>query len=289
LLGVTVSIALCLVFMLLMRLPPLERSGEGKVAQTARQTLEHSLEQLEEGKAAQTAQHPLAPSEDGEDVRDSRPSRAPNFVNELREGLRIILKDSLIVRLIIFSPVFNFAIIPLWDLVLLFFLRGELGMSVEHFGLFMALQSVANVLAALVIAKIYTDERVLRFIRFEPFFLLGCMAILVGAACLAPFAPLWAIVALSFIGSNLIGLAANFYLVGKTTLIQKRVAKDKQSRVFSLNRLTGLVAIPIGNFVFGLVVEGFGVLAALGLACVCIISMFFIVRPLSLSMLEPKE
>jgi predicted MFS family arabinose efflux permease len=159
-------------------------------------------------------------------------------------------------------------------------------MDVVPFSLFMALQSVTNVIAAIVVAKIYTDEQALRFIRFTPIYLLVCMAFLVTATLIAGLAPLWTVIALSFIGSNLISVAASFYVVGKNTMIQKRVVKERQSRVFSINRVTGLVAMPVGNFIYGLVVEGFGVLAALALTCVGVVCMFAIVRPLRLAMLK---
>jgi MFS family permease len=282
LLGVTISFIVCLVFMLLLRLPAMERSEAGDAVHTER----HPAKQAENGEDVRTEHHPQKQGARGEAVREGRAPRTTGFIAELREGLQVVLKDSLIARLLLFAPAFNFALFPLWDLVLLFFLRGELGMDVAHFGAFMAFQSVATVAASLGIAKIYTDARVVRFIRLEPPFLLGCVAILIVAVFLAPFVPLWVVVVLAFIGSNLVSIAANVFVVGKNTLIQKRVAKGKQSRVFSINRLTALAAMPIGNFVFGLVVEGFGVFAALLLSCVGVIGMFFIARPLKLSMLD---
>lgn len=210
---------------------------------------------------------------------------APHFLNELVEGALIILQDKLILRLLLVSPIFHFLFIPLWDLVFLFFLRGDMGLGVTTFGIFMAAQSISDVIAALIAAKFYTDDRALRFFRVMPWVLFSSMAVIFASALFASAFSLWSVLALSFIGSNVIAVVFCFYMIGKNTLVQKRVDSEKQSRVFAINRLTGLAMVPIGNSFFGLAVEHFGVVVTMLAIGIGALFILLVVRPLKVSWL----
>jgi hypothetical protein len=211
-----------------------------------------------------------------------------HFFNEFVEGALIILQDKLVLRILIISPIFHFLFIPLWDLVFLFFLRGDMGMGVTTYGIFMAAQSVSDILAALIAAKLYTDVRAIGFFRVMPWVLFGSMVIIFASAVFASVMPMWLVLVLAFIGSNVIAVVFCFYMISKNTLVQKRVGMEKQSRVFSINRLTGLVMVPIGNSFFGLAVEHFGVVITMVFIGIGSLFILFAVRPLRASWLTDE-
>ncbi|MDR1422406.1 MAG: MFS transporter [Coriobacteriales bacterium] len=203
-------------------------------------------------------------------------------LHEFVEGLRLVVKDGFLLRLLLLSPLINMLVVPVWDLILLFFARGELGLSPIAYGIFSSLQSLANIIMAPIVAKLYHDRWALQFVRISPLLIMAFMLLIALSMLLAQTAPLAVVLALAFAGSSLVGVTTGIYVIGKNTFIQKQVAMGMQSRIFSLNRLMALLALPLGNLVFGFVVEGFGTLAAILVGGAGIALVYLVTRQLRL-------
>ena len=198
------------------------------------------------------------------------------FFQEVTLGARLVAKDRLLLVMFILSPAFNFFCVPIWDVVLLFFARGDLGLEPIPYGIFSSVQAVGDLIIALVVATLYTDDRALRFLRLVPLTFAASIAIMLLAGFMVSSTPLIAVLIVTGLGSAFMAMMATIFVICKNTLVQKRVANENLSRVFSVNRVTALIALPFGNLAFGFFVEYLGYQGSLAISIVAVLALFIL-------------
>ena len=237
---VIVFIALGLVFILGLRLPPIKRL--------------HTLDRTKTGLAS--------------------------LASDLAVGVRLILRDRLVLVLFILAPLFNFFCVPIWEISLLYFVRGDLGMDAIFFGVFSSLQAVGDVVIALVIAKIYSDGRAFRFIRRYPLLVAASLGVILLGGFLLGLAHPYPVLVLVFIGSSCMAMLATYFIICRNTMVQKRIAQDAQSRVFSICRLASMLAFPLGGLVYGFLTEHSGLVGSVVVSLIGMSAAWFLTRRL---------
>ncbi|MCL2883403.1 MAG: hypothetical protein FWF30_02895, partial [Coriobacteriia bacterium] len=190
------------------------------------------------------------------------------FLAEITLGVRVVLKDRTLLIIFIVSTAFNFFCVPIWDVVLLFFARGDLGLGPIGYGVFSSVQAIGDLVIAFVAAQYYTDARALRFLRICPVAFVAALAIMLVSGFIAGHAPLPVVLVVAAFGSAVLAMMATIFIISRNTIIQKRVREDNLARVFSVSRMTALVALPLGNLAFGFLVAHSGYLGSLTVSIV---------------------
>ncbi|MDR2197828.1 MAG: MFS transporter [Coriobacteriales bacterium] len=183
-------------------------------------------------------------------------SARPRVLLDLKQGLSVIAKNKLLVYLVLVAPfLLNFFNVPVFDMVLVFYVRGTLGISPAGFSLFMALLAAAGVICAALAGKVYSDRRAVRFVSVMPVLVIGSMAVVLFSILATRLAAPALLLTMSFLACSVISATVGLFGIAQNTITQKTVSLDTLSRVMSFKRLSGLTAVPLGNLVFGLIIQ----------------------------------
>jgi MFS family permease len=202
------------------------------------------------------------------------------FVTDLTLGVRLLVRDRLLLVVFVVAIMFNFFSAPVWDVDLLYFVRGSLGYDSILYGVFSALQALGDLVAAIVVAKIYADSWAFTYIRRFPVLMAGALLVVLLAGLLHGLTPAWLVLVVAFIGGSLMAVATTIFFICRNTMVQQRVAQDAQSRVFAVNRWIGMLAFPFGCFISGLMMSSIGFVGSVTVSIVGTAVAFLLSRRL---------
>ncbi|MDR1422136.1 MAG: MFS transporter [Coriobacteriales bacterium] len=202
--------------------------------------------------------------------------------HDMKQGFSIIFSNRLLGYLLIAGPfLLNFFNVPIFDLILVFFVRGSLGVSPEGYGMFTALLAVGGVVCSLIAGKLYSDRRALAFVKVMPLLVAGGMLFILLTVNGTQFMPYAVLLGITFLACSVISAVVGLFGIAQNTIAQKNVDIDALSRVLSIKRLCALTAVPLGNLAFGAIVESVGLGFSVLISIIGIIGLFVLSRVLS--------
>ncbi|MCL1797648.1 MAG: MFS transporter [Eggerthellaceae bacterium] len=206
------------------------------------------------------------------------------WLTEFREGVQVLRLDKHLLFIAVVAPfILNFFNVPVFDLVLLFFVRGTLELSAINYGIFTALQSGLSIIVALLAGKFYTNQRAGTYVKYFSIAVALSLGFIAVSILIAPAVGKLTPLIITLAGCCCISALIGLFSIASNTIIQQRVPDKKLGRVMSLNRMASLTAIPLGNSLFGVLVSTFGLLASACIACVGVLSIFFLYRMFKLT------
>jgi MFS family permease len=176
------------------------------------------------------------------------PVAETGYLRELREGLRFIRADKLILTLVITVAITNFLDMPIFAVVLPVYAKQFLG-DAAQLGLMISVFGAGAVLGTLLYGAI--GQRFSRRLTFVTAFLLVSGPLLVVS--LAPSLPI--VLAALFCS----GVAAGPLNPVIMTVTQSRVPAEIRGRVFGMMSALAFMAAPLGMVVAGYLTEHLGV------------------------------
>lgn len=208
----------------------------------------------------------LVPSPVVEQVEKKR----ARYMEDLKEGLRFILRDRLIFAIVSTIMITNFLDAPLFAVIMPVYVKQTFGSAV-NLGLIIAGFGAGAMLGTIIFGAI--GHRLPRRMTFAlSFIILGLQFFF-----LASLPPLGFII-LAF---GLLGLASGPLNPIIMTITQERVPAEMRGRVFGTMTAGAYLAVPLGMLLAGYMVEWLGVRTTLLLqaACYLIITLSLLINP----------
>jgi MFS family permease len=176
----------------------------------------------------------------------------PRYVSELVEGLRFVVSEPVVRALLVLPAVGNFFISPLGPVVLPVYARDELG-GPAAFGALMAAYGVGGLLGITLYGVLGTHlPRRRVYVSLAVFYpAVSC--------CLVALPPLWP----GLVTLALLGVSAGAIVPLFQTVRQERTPPELRGRVFATVAAAETMAIPPAVLLAGVVVQTFGLQAAL--------------------------
>jgi hypothetical protein len=179
------------------------------------------------------------------------------FKKDFVSGLKII-KDSKAIKTIIIMAVFiNFSVSPFFSVGLIYVMKEVLLQSDFRFGLLQAILSSSMLLAPLLLTKSIKNMK-LSNVLVQAFMLTGLLILIVSMTTQTflfnvgnGLLSYLIIVVACFI----IGMVATVVNISIDTLLQQIVPLDYMGRTSTVLRLFAVMAIPIGQVLFGLLYD----------------------------------
>jgi MFS family permease len=194
------------------------------------------------------------------------------YLQELREGLRFLVREPLVRTIALVVMLTNFVDAPVFALVLPVYARDVLD-GARDLGLVLGVFGATALAGALLYG--WVGVRLPRRTVF-----LGCFAVLGAAMWLLALEPG---LAGTLLVLGLAGLAAGPINPVIMTAEQERVPEVLRGRVFGATTALAYVAMPVGMLVYGVAVERFGLTATLvgsAVLYVAVLVLMFLSRPL---------
>jgi MFS family permease len=197
----------------------------------------------------------------------------PRYLPELRDGLRFVRMNTLVLSMVLVAAVTNFLDVPLMTVVLPVYARGYYG-SAESLGVIIGALAAGAFVGTLLFGAVGR-----RLPRRLTFILCFVMAPLILYVALVATPPLAAVVAASALGGLISGPINPLY----ETVIQEKTPPQMLGRVFGALQSLSMAGIPFGTVLAGLAVEGLGVIptiAGTGMGVIYVaVTLSMFVRP----------
>lgn len=181
------------------------------------------------------------------------------FLNENSQVLKFIVNKKGLFQLFIFAMTSNFLLAPLFDIVMPYILKKEVGFTSQQYGYIMGFLAVGILLGNIGIS-LYFKRLGLKRLMKTGFILENILRVAVCGLVLPKVVdiyggPSWMLfisIAIGFIAMEFFNAFVNTSI---STNIQKLVPDEMRSRFFSIMGMFSQGAIPIGAFVFGVLLD----------------------------------
>jgi predicted MFS family arabinose efflux permease len=182
-----------------------------------------------------------------------RSDRQSAYLDDVKEGLRVVRDDLLLKSLLIQAALLNFVASPLFAVVFPVYSKERYD-SPRALGLMLAAFGAGAILGALAYGAIGK--------RYSRWVLLFGMMLVAGIALsfLVFMPPLWLTAALIAIS----GFATGSVNPLVTTILQERTLPEMRGRVFGTVSAIASIAAPLGMLIAGAALSGFGTRTVLG-------------------------
>ncbi|MBN9387391.1 MAG: MFS transporter [Chloroflexi bacterium] len=188
------------------------------------------------------------------------PASKPSLWGEIKKGIAVIHRDSVLFRLLISSLIMNF-FSHILDATLLLYATRDLGVAPGWFGLIFGAGSVGFMIGAL------TAKRVSRRLNLGKAAILGLLVMATGDFCIVlAGGDMFMIVLALLIGQFLFGIGATNYNINQYSLRQSRAPGEMLGRVNSVFTFASQGAAPIGAVLGGILGTLVGLRLTLGIA-----------------------
>lgn len=181
------------------------------------------------------------------------------FIKENMEALKFIGSKKGLLQLFIFAMFSNFLMAPMFDIIMPFVLKKQIGFTSQQYGYGMCFFTVGVLIGNIAIASLYkkfTSKILMRSgLIFETIFtMLGCAVMFpsivkaFGGATIT----LFIVIVACFL---IIGIFNAFVNTPLSTNLQKLVPDEMRSRFFSLLGIMSQGAVPLGSLIYGIVLD----------------------------------
>jgi sugar phosphate permease len=171
------------------------------------------------------------------------------YLSELRDGLRFVRNNSLVLSMVLVATVTNFLDVPLLTVLMPVYARDNYGSAASFGGIVGALAAGAF-LGTLVFGAV--GQRLPRRLTFIVSFVIAPMIIYIALLSTPPLAVLVAAAALG-------GLISGPINPTYATVIQEQTPPQMLGRVFGALQSLAMAGMPVGNALTGFAVQGLGV------------------------------
>lgn len=202
------------------------------------------------------------------------------FVKEAAEGLNFLKRNKGIFQITIFALLINFLLCPMFDIIMPYALKKEIGFSSKQFGYICGFYTLGIILGNLFInllsKKISSKSFIKSALILEPIFLcIGCsfffptLVKYFGGAS-------WSLFTLISGCCTIMGFCCALVNTPIATNTQKLVPNELRSRYNSISNILCQGAIPIGAFIFGTLLDFTPYYYSLIAICILSVSLYIV-------------
>lgn len=181
------------------------------------------------------------------------------FLNENSQTVKFIAAKKGLLQLFIFAMISNFLLAPLFDIVIPYILRKEVGFTSQQYGYIMGFLAVGILLGNIGIS-LYFKKLGLKRLMKVGLIVEASLRVLVCGLVLPKVigiygGPTWLLfisISIGFISMEFFNAFVNTSI---STNIQRLVPDEMRSRFFSIMGMFSQGAIPLGAFVFGFLLD----------------------------------
>jgi MFS family permease len=185
------------------------------------------------------------------------------FKEDFNEGISFIFNHEFMLTVMIISIVFNFSINPIFSIGLPHILKKVLEVSDFQYGLFnsiiLGVTLLAPILGTVVAKKIDIKEQLLYSVGIQPIFILGFLVVLKFPFTFSLFYLSSGFLMLILIGI-LVDVSMSILNLTIGTYYQRTIPRELIGRVMTVYSTIAMTSIPIGQGLFGICLDHFGVL-----------------------------
>lgn len=181
------------------------------------------------------------------------------FINETGETLTFIKKNRGLLQLFTFAMISNFLMAPMFDIIFPFVLKKSIGFSADKFGYIFGCFTLGIVFGNVALGVYF--KRLSNKLLMKMGFIVETAVTIIGCAFLAPemvsicggaSTLLFIIIAVSTLSMGFFNAFVNTPI---STNLQKMVPEQMRSRFFSLLGMMSQGAVPIGSFIYGMLLD----------------------------------
>ncbi len=180
------------------------------------------------------------------------------FKEDFVEGVRFVKDNSFLLNIMLISLVFNFTIAPVYSVAMPYILKVDMLISDIHFGIFesviLAASLVSPLLGSFISKKMSVEKIVYYDILAQPFIMVGIIGALLGSFTLV----IYGFTTKFLLMLLLNGLAIIVVSIGNIavdTVMQTVIPRELLGRVGTVMMAVGMAAMPLGQGLFGLVMD----------------------------------
>lgn len=181
------------------------------------------------------------------------------FIKETGETFSFIRKNRGLIQLFTFAMISNFLMAPMFDIIFPFVLKKSIGFSSDKYGYILGCFTLGIVFGNIALGAYFKKSSNKLLMKMG--FILETAITVIGCAFFAPklvqmlggaSMPLFSIIVVSMF---LVGFCNAFVNTPINTNLQKMVPSEMRSRFFSLLGMMSQGAIPIGSFIYGILLD----------------------------------
>ncbi|HOO74528.1 MAG TPA: MFS transporter [Tepiditoga sp.] len=206
--------------------------------------------------------------------------------SDIKEGLLFIKGKTGLKELFVFAMFSNFLLAPIFMIVFPYIMRQEIGFSSQQYGISESAFTVGILIGSVLIATVFSKitgkksmsigliAESLIFFVISVLFFPQIVSGLGGAS--------WTFFIILYINMMVIGLFNAFVNIPINTNLQKMTPANLRSRVFTVLALIAQGAVPIGAFIFGILLdlmEGYQLMLFSSVASALMVVVFLKVAP----------
>lgn len=181
------------------------------------------------------------------------------FFNENAEALRFIVHKKGLLQLFTFAMISNFLLAPLFDLIMPYVLKKEVGFTSKDYGYIMGFYTVGILLGNIAISVYFKKLRLKRLMKCgliveTAVTIAVCSLVLPTIVKIYGGATFTLFISIS-IGCMAMGFFNAFVNTPISTNLQNLVPNEMRSRFFSILGMLSQGAIPLGSLLFGILLD----------------------------------
>lgn len=205
------------------------------------------------------------------------------FLNENSEALKFIVNKKGLLQLFVFAMISNFLLAPLFDIVMPYILKKEVGFTSQQYGYIMGFLAVGILLGNMGISLYFKRLGIKKLMKIG-FIVETTLRVVVCGLVLPKVVsvyggPTWMLfisISIGFIAMEFFNAFVNTSI---STNLQKLVPDEMRSRFFSIMGMFAQGAMPIGALVFGIMLDKmryFYILIIVNIILVLVVSIFLL-------------
>lgn len=204
-----------------------------------------------------------------------------SFINRNSEVLKFILEKKGLFQLFAFAMCANFLLAPLFDIVMPYVLKKEVGFTSQQYGYVMGFLAVGLLLGNVAILTYFKKLGLRKLMRYG-FVIETALRVIVCALMLPCIISLygggtWTLLITIAIISMMMEFFNAFVNTAISTNLQNLVPSEMRARFFSIMGMFSQGAIPLGTLLFGILLDRmkyYEILIAINVIVIAIVTIF---------------
>ncbi|SFD16757.1 MFS transporter [Clostridium uliginosum] len=181
------------------------------------------------------------------------------FLNENSEVLKFIVNKKGLFQLFTFAMISNFLLVPMFDIVMPYALKKEVGFASQQYGYIMGFYTVGILLGNIAISVYFKKLGLKKLMRFglitETIVTIGACALVFPQIVSIYGGATWTLFISISICCITMGFFNAFVNTPISTNLQNLVPDEMRSRFFSIMGMFSQGAVPVGALLFGILLD----------------------------------
>lgn len=207
-----------------------------------------------------------------------------SYLADLSDGFKFVVNQKVVLSIALISLITNFTLVPIAGIVLPFIIKVIFKNSDFQYGLFQSM-FMSGLLIGPVVSGIISKKASLNKIVFSTIFLLGIFTGGIAFVASSAYIYLFKSILVPYISlivlSVIIALVTSICNISLATIFQQTVPIDMMGRIGAFMSTIVMAAVPLGQMLFGLMVDKLPIFLSMSLASILIICSSFIFKKLS--------